>query len=173
MLTNQQLFGFVRRGIYADETKISDEQITDIIDQYLDSIGRQNNKRCLILFNSILSALQYLANVYNIELAASTGGAIERTEKAGQVQVTAKYNDSDLYADNPWQRLYDAYFYGRTQVIGCPVQAKATNNVLIGGVDCSEMHRIKSNPNSVNGLQGLTDKRHWDLRSPHYDRRGF
>lgn len=70
MLVNTQLLGFVRRSIYADATKISDEQLLEIINQYFESIGKQNNKRCLILYNSILSALQYLANIYNIELAA-------------------------------------------------------------------------------------------------------
>lgn len=165
MLVDTQLLGFVRRAIYADESKISDEQLLEIINQYFENIGQQNNKRCLILYNAILSALQYLANVYNIELAASTGGATERTERVGQVEVTAKYNDKDLYSDNPWQRLHDSYFYGRLQVIGCPMQAKATDNVLIGGVDRSEIHRVKDNCNSVDGLQGLySKKRHWDLR---------
>jgi len=172
MLTNDQLFGFVRRSIYADESKISDEQLTDIIDQYLESIGRQNSKRCLILYNSILSALDYLANVYDIELAASTGGALKRSEKVGQVQVDIDHGDS-LYSSNPWRKLRDDYYHGRTNVISCPVIAVATDNILIGNVSKHEIHRVKCNPDSVNGLQGLTNKRHWDLRSPHYDKRGF
>jgi len=165
MLVDTQLLGFVRRSIYADATQITDEQLLEIINQYFESIGQQNNKRCLILYNSILSALQYLAARWNIDIAAATGGAIERTERVGQVEVSTKFNDSDIYADNPWQRLHDAYFYGQMQVIGCPMQAKASDNVLIGGVDRSEIHRVKDNCNSVDGLQGFYNKnRHWDLR---------
>lgn len=100
MITTDTLLTAVKAAVYGT-TQITDEIIISMIQDQIDAIGSDDKYRCLVLFNSLIAVLQYLANRWNIDAAKRTGGATSRMEKVGQVQVQEDWQNGTASA-NPW-----------------------------------------------------------------------
>lgn len=133
-------------------TLISDEDVESIIQGWIDMWGTDDKYLCKVLWNSLLSLLQFLWNTDIINHNTSTGGATSRTEKVGQVMVTVEYGDSSSDYSSPWEDIYNRYLNGELQIPNCPLGNGAGSKILIGGVSQKEINRVNSNPDSVNGL---------------------
>jgi len=131
---------------------ISDDILLTIIQGWIDILGDDDKNKCIVLWNSLVSALEYLLNSDLINHAQQSGGATSRLEKVGQVQVQVQYGDGSSSYTSPWQAIYDNYLNGTLQIPGCAISNGIGSKVLIGGVSATEIDRVNSNPDAVNGL---------------------
>lgn len=167
-LVADNLLTAVRTAIYQDSTKITDDVILMYLNEAIDTIGSKDSDRCAVLYDAVLSCLQYLSTKYRIDLAESSGGSTYRMEKVGQVQIQVENTQDDFYASDPYLPLYNKYLSGEYGIgSGCPIMARADNKILVGGVNLTEVERVKRSPDSVNGLKGVTSVDRggiWDYR---------
>lgn len=176
-LTAAALLPTIRLLTYnPSQDKLSDETLTNIIQGWIDIFGDDDKNKCIILWNSLISALEWLLNTDLINHAETTGGATSRLEKVGQVQVEVKYGDDSSSYTSPWQNIYDSYLNGTLQIPGCAIANGVSSRVLIGGVSRAEVERVGSNPDGINGLgKTATVDRRRSSESSAWDRsrRGF
>ena len=152
------------------EEQISDVIIGNIIQTWINVIGDDDDNLCQILYDSLLSVLQYLWNKDLINQGNQSGGATGRTEKVGEIQVSQTWSSTSVY-NSPWEGIYNKYLNGDLLIAGCSFEGRGiASKVIIGGVDRCEIHRVNSRPNSVNGLGGVASV---DTRYPTKRFRGY
>lgn len=134
---------------------ISDEQMTTLVQGWIDILGNDNKDLCSVLWNSLASILEYLWNTDTLNHNEITGGATQRLERVGEVQVNVRYGDSPNEYTSPWEDIYNNYLNGVLQIPGCARNGIA-DKVMIGGVSKKEINRVNHNPDSVNGLGGVS-----------------
>ncbi|CAI2504456.1 Uncharacterised protein [Serratia ficaria] len=136
------------------EEQISDEQIGEIIQGWIDIIGDDDKNRCQILYNSLMSVLQWLWNRDIIDQGGESGGSTGRREKVGEVEVQTTYSSTSVH-HSPWEDIYNRYLNGDLTIPGCGDMSGTRgiiSKVIHGGVDACEIDRVNSDPRSVNGL---------------------
>lgn len=164
-LVAENLLTAVRTAIYQTSDVISDDVILMYLNEAIDTIGSKTSDRCAVLYDAVLSCLQYLSTKYRLNIAESSGGSTYRMEKVGQVQIQVENTQDDFYASDPYLPLYNKYLSGEFTIgAGCPVMARADNKILVGGVNLTEVERVKRNPQSVNGRETLHTGGIWDYR---------
>ena len=134
---------------------ISDEYMENLIQTWIDILGNQDKDLCSVLWNSLASILEYLWNTDVINHNGITGGATQRLERVGEVQVNVRYGDDPNEYVSPWETIYNNYLNGDLQIPGC-ASGGAASKILIGGVSKKEIDRINRNIDSVNGLGGVS-----------------
>lgn len=152
-LTASALLPTVRILVYNPaQDVLSDDTLTQIIQGWIDVFGDDDANKCLVLWNSLISALEYLWNTDMIKHAETTGGATSRMEKVGQVQVQVEYDNGSTSYTSPWENIYNNYLNGSLQIPGCSIANGVSSKVLIGGVSVNEVNRVNRNPDAINGL---------------------
>lgn len=174
-LTAAALLPTLRILVYnPSQETISDETMTTIVQGWIDVFGDDDANKCLVLWNSLISILEFLWNTDMINHATTTGGATSRMEKVGQVQVQVEYDNGSTSYTSPWENIYTNYLNGTLQIPGCAIANGVSSKVLIGGVSANEINRVNSNPDSVNGLGDVAsvDRRNrnvdWERRNRPY-----
>lgn len=156
MLIASELVPIIRRLVYnPTQEEISDAEIEQIIQGWIDVIGDKDSDKCAVLWNSLISVLQYLWNKDILDHNHETGGVLSRKEQAGQVRVEVVYGNGQTEYHSPWEDIYNGYLDGGLMIPGCAAGRGITSKILIGGVDQREIDRVNSDPNSVNGLGGV------------------
>lgn len=131
---------------------LPDEVIENIIQTWIDITGNDDKNLCDVLWNSLISLLEWLWNTDILNHHTQTGGVLSRREKVGEVEVQVAYGNGQTEYKSPWEDIYRSYLDGTFIIPGCPNARAIGGKVLIGGVDAEEICRVNSNPNSVNGL---------------------
>lgn len=144
---------------------ISDNTILQIIESWIDIFGDDDKNKCKVLWNSLISVLEYLWNTDLIKQGTEVGSMAGRTEKVGEVQVSVTYTPNTYYT-SPWEDIYKSYLNGDFKIPGCSGVNGASDKVLVGGVNACEIERVNSNPVSVNGLGSVASV---DRRSKNTD----
>ncbi len=129
--------------------------IEQIIQTWIDVLGNDDANKCAVLWNSLISVLEYLWNTDVLNHNTQTGGALSRKEKVGEVQVEVTFGTGQTEYISPWENIYKGYLDGDMMIPGCTSGRGVTSKVLVGGVDAREIDRVNSDPNSVNGLGGV------------------
>lgn len=151
MITTDTLLVAVKAAVYST-SQISDEIIISMIQDQIDAIGSDDKYRCLVLFNSVIAVLQFLANKWNIDAAERTGGATSRMEKVGQVQVQEDWENGTA-SSNPWTPILNDYLNGVIALPTCGTISQISGKIKVGGVDRAENERAARS--GVNGLHGV------------------
>lgn len=136
------------------EDQISDEEIGSIIQGWIDILGDDDKNRCQILYNSLISVLQWLWNRDIIDQGNNSAGSTGRREKVGEVEVQVTYSSTSVY-NSPWEAIYNRYLNGDLIIPGCGDMSGSrgvSSKVIVGGVDACEIERVNCDPRSVNGL---------------------
>lgn len=134
---------------------LSDEVLNQIIQRNIDKYGDTDDKFCIVTYQSLLDALQYLINKSAQGSGSVSGGAlIEREEVVGKKRIRVKYSPDASGAPTGWEELYDKFLKDPTLVCDSLVDPTTTSvgSVIIGGVSNKEYERVKSNPDSRNGF---------------------
>ncbi|HCJ8179813.1 TPA: hypothetical protein NV830_001146 [Escherichia coli] len=153
MLNAVELAPLIRILVYNPSQEVlPDAMLIQIIQTWIDIIGNEDKDKCAVLWNSLISVLEYLWNNDVLNNSTQTGGAMSRREKMGEVEVEVKFNNGQVTYKSPWEDIYHNYLNGLMVIPGCTAGRGATSKVLIGGVDAREIDRVNSDPNSVNGL---------------------
>lgn len=133
---------------------ISDETIEQIIQTWIEILGDDDKQKCAVLWNSLMSVLEYLWNTDIIKHGTEVGNQSSRKEKVGGVEVSVTYSQDGMYT-SPWEDIYKSYLNGNLIIPGCNGVGGASSKILVGGVDAVEIARVNSSINSVNGLGGV------------------
>ena len=153
MLIAAELVPKIRILVYNPSQEVlPDAVIEEIIQTWIDIIGDDDKNLCAVLWNSLISVLEYLWNTDILNHNDQTGGALSRREKVGEVEVQVTFSNGQTEYHSPWEDIYNGYLNGDMMIPGCSGYRGATSKVLIGGVDAREICRVNSDPNSVNGL---------------------
>ncbi|WNL63497.1 hypothetical protein [Citrobacter phage Tr1] len=156
MLIASELAPMIRILVFnPTQEQLPDAMLEQIIQTWIDILGDDDSNKCAVLWNSLISVLEYLWNTDMLKHGSQTGGALSRKEKVGEVQVEVVYSTGQTEYQSPWENIYNGYLNGSMIIPGCTAGRGATSKVLIGGVDAREIERVNSNPNSVNGLGGV------------------
>lgn len=156
MLIASELAPSVRLLVYnPSQEDLPDDILISIIQGWIDIIGNDDKNKCAVLWNSLISVLEYLWNTDLLNHNSQTGGALSRKEKVGEVAVEVVFGNGQSEYKSPWEDIYDSYLSGKLMIPGCSANRGATSKVLIGGVDAREIDRVNGDPNSVNGLGGV------------------
>lgn len=134
---------------------LPDEIVEQIIQTWIDIVGNNDSNKCAVLWNSLISVLEYLWNTDLLNHNDQTGGAISRKEKVGEIQVEVVFSNGQSEYHSPWEDIYNGYLNGDMMIPGCASGRGVTSKILVGGVDAREIERVNSDPNSVNGLGGV------------------
>lgn len=153
MLIAANLVPKIRILVYNPSQEIlPDSVIEEVIQGWIDIIGDDDKFMCPVLWNSLISILEYLWNTDILNHNQQTGGVMSRREKVGEVEVQVAYSNGQTEYKSPWEDIYNSYLNGNMIIPGCTAYRGATSKVLVGGVDAREICRVNSDPNSVNGL---------------------
>lgn len=153
MLIATDLAPIIRILVYNPSQEVlPDEVLIQIIQTWIDIIGNEDSNKCAVLWNSLISVLEYLWNTDLLNNNSQSGGALSRKEKVGEVQVEVVFSNGQTEYQSPWENIYNGYMNGDMMIPGCSAGRGATSKVLIGGVSATEIDRVNSNPDSVNGL---------------------
>nr|DAY73809.1 MAG TPA: hypothetical protein [Caudoviricetes sp.] len=156
MLVAADLVPMIRILVFNPSQEVlPDEVVEQIIQTWIDIIGNDDSNKCAVLWNSLISVLEYLWNTDLLNHNEQTGGTLSRKEKVGEVQVEVVFSNGQSEYKSPWEDIYKGYLNGDMMIPGCASGRGAASKVLIGGVDACEIERVNSNPNSVNGLGGV------------------
>ena len=156
MLIATDLAPMIRILVFSPSQEVlPDEVLIPIIQTWIDVIGNDDSNKCAVLWNSLISVLEYLWNTDMLNNNSQSGGALSRKEKVGEVQVEVVFSNGQTEYQSPWENIYNGYINGDLMIPGCAVGRGATSKVLIGGVSATEIERVNSNPDSVNGLGGV------------------
>lgn len=156
MLIATELAPMIRILVFNPSQEVlPDDVLISIIQTWIDIIGNDDSNKCAVLWNSLISVLEYLWNTDLLNNHNQTGGALSRKEKVGEVQVEVVFSNGQTEYQSPWENIYNGYINGDMMIPGCAVGRGATSKVLIGGVSATEIERVNSNPDSVNGLGGV------------------
>lgn len=134
---------------------LPDDVLIQIIQTWIDVVGSEDSNKCAVLWNSLISVLEYLWNTDMLNNNSQSGGALSRKERVGEVQVEVVYSNGQSEYQSPWEGIYNGYMNGDMMIPGCASGRGATSKILVGGVDAREIERVNSDPNSVNGLGGV------------------
>lgn len=170
-LTASALLPTLRILVYSpNQETISDATMLTIVQSWIDVLGEDDANKCTVLWNSLISVLEYLWNTDMINHAQTTGGATSRTEKVGQVQVQVQYDNGSTSYTSPWENIYDNYLNGTLQIPGCAIANGVSSKVLIGGVSANEINRVNNKHDGVNGLGDVAsvDLHNWERRHRPY-----
>ena len=156
MLVAADLVPMIRILVFNPSQEVlADETVEQIIQTWIDIIGNDNSNKCAVLWNSLISVLEYLWNTDLLNHNDQTGGAISRKEKVGEIQVEVVFSNGQSEYHSPWEDIYNGYLNGDMMIPGCASGRGVTSKILVGGVDAREIERVNSDPNSVNGLGGV------------------
>lgn len=156
MLVAADLVPMIRILVFNPSQEVlADEIVEQIIQTWIDIIGNNDSNKCAVLWNSLISVLEYLWNTDVLNHNDQTGGAISRKEKVGEIQVEVVFSNGQSEYHSPWEDIYNGYLNGDMMIPGCASGRGVTSKILIGGVDAREIERVNSDPNSVNGLGGV------------------
>ena len=156
MLVAADLVPMIRILVFNPSQEVlPDEIVEQIIQTWIDIIGNNDSNKCAVLWNSLISVLEYLWNTDLLNHNNQTGGAISRKEKVGEIQVEVVFSNGQSEYRSPWEDIYNGYLNGDMMIPGCASGRGVTSKILVGGVDAREIERVNSDPNSVNGLGGV------------------
>lgn len=156
MLVAADLVPMIRILVFNPSQEVlPDEIVEQIIQTWIDIIGNNDSNKCAVLWNSLISVLEYLWNTDLLNHNDQTGGAISRKEKVGEIQVEVVFSNGQTEYHSPWEDIYNGYLNGDMMIPGCASGRGVTSKILVGGVDAREIERVNSDPNSVNGLGGV------------------
>ena len=156
MLVAADLVPMIRILVFNPSQEVlPDEIVEQIIQTWIDIIGNNDSNKCAVLWNSLISVLEYLWNTDLLNHNDRTGGAISRKEKVGEIQVEVVFSNGQSEYHSPWEDIYNGYLNGDMMIPGCASGRGVTSKILVGGVDAREIERVNSDPNSVNGLGGV------------------
>ncbi|XKX17556.1 hypothetical protein MVUOKPPV_CDS0159 [Klebsiella phage phi1_175008] len=156
MLVAADLVPMIRILVFNPSQEVlPDEIVEQIIQTWIDIIGNNDSNKCAVLWNSLISVLEYLWNTDVLNHNDQTGGAISRKEKVGEIQVEVVFSNGQSEYHSPWEDIYNGYLNGDMMIPGCASGRGVTSKILVGGVDAREIERVNSDPNSVNGLGGV------------------
>lgn len=156
MLVAADLVPMIRILVFNPSQEVlPDELVEQIIQTWIDIIGNNDSNKCAVLWNSLISVLEYLWNTDLLNHNDQTGGAISRKEKVGEIQVEVVFSNGQSEYHSPWEDIYNGYLNGDMMIPGCASGRGVTSKILVGGVDAREIERVNSDPNSVNGLGGV------------------
>lgn len=156
MLIASELAPMIRILVFnPSQETLPDDVLLQIIQTWIDIIGSDDSNKCAVLWNSLISVLEYLWNTDVLNNNNQSGGALSRKEKVGEVQVEVVFSNGQSEYHSPWEDIYNGYINGNMMIPGCSAYRGATSKVLVGGVDAREIERVNSDPNSVNGLGGV------------------
>lgn len=156
MLVAADLVPMIRILVFNPSQEVlADETVEQIIQTWIDIIGNDNSNKCAVLWNSLISVLEYLWNTDLLNHNNQTGGALSRKEKVGEIQVEVVFSNGQSEYHSPWEDIYNGYLNGDMMIPGCASGRGVTSKILVGGVDAREIERVNSDPNSVNGLGGV------------------
>lgn len=156
MLVAADLVPMIRILVFNPSQEVlPDETVQQIIQTWIDIIGNDDSNKCAVLWNSLISVLEYLWNTDLLNHNNQTGGAISRKEKVGEIQVEVVFSNGQSEYHSPWEDIYNGYLNGDMMIPGCASGRGVTSKILVGGVDAREIERVNSDPNSVNGLGGV------------------
>ncbi len=144
MATQEQIDKVRAYCFYPSEQLISDAVIEAQIDKWL-AIYPKPEQEGIALYNATLDSLRYLIYTDPFWQTGSQGSS--RTEKVGQVQVTQENTGEYI---SRWQKILDDYLDGLIKIPG--TVSVIGKGVIIGGVKASEINRVNSNLDGVNGL---------------------
>lgn len=131
---------------------LPDEIVISIIQTWIDIIGNDDSNKCAVLWNSLISILEYLWNTDLLNNNSQSGGALSRREKVGEVEVQVVFSNGQTEYQSPWENIYNGYINGDMMIPGCAYGRGVTSKVLVGGVSATEIARVNNDPDSVNGL---------------------
>lgn len=156
MLVAADLVPMIRILVFNPSQEVLPNEIVEqIIQTWIDIIGNNDSNKCAVLWNSLISVLEYLWNTDLLNHNDQTGGAISRKEKVGEIQVEVVFSNGQSEYHSPWEDIYNGYLNGDMMIPGCASGRGVTSKILVGGVDAREIERVNSDPNSVNGLGGV------------------
>lgn len=156
MLVAADLVPMIRILVFNPSQEVlPDEIVEQIIQTWIDIIGNNDSNKCAVLWNSLISVLEYLWNTDLLNHNNQTGGALSRKEKVGEIQVEVVFSNGQSEYHSPWEDIYNGYLNGDMMIPGCASGRGVTSKILVGGVDAREIERVNSDPNSVNGLGGV------------------
>nr|DAQ32724.1 MAG TPA: hypothetical protein [Caudoviricetes sp.] len=156
MLVAADLVPMIRILVFNPSQEVlPDEIVEQIIQTWIDIVGNNDSNKCAVLWNSLISVLEYLWNTDLLNHNDQTGGAISRKEKVGEIQVEVVFSNGQSEYHSPWEHIYNGYLNGDMMIPGCASGRGVTSKILVGGVDAREIERVNSDPNSVNGLGGV------------------
>lgn len=156
MLVAADLVPMIRILVFnPSQDVLPDEIVEQIIQTWIDIVGNNDSNKCAVLWNSLISVLEYLWNTDLLNHNDQTGGAISRKEKVGEIQVEVVFSNGQSEYHSPWEDIYNGYLNGDMMIPGCASGRGVTSKILVGGVDAREIERVNSDPNSVNGLGGV------------------
>lgn len=156
MLVAADLVPMIRILVFNPSQEVlPDEIVEQIIQTWIDIVGNNDSNKCAVLWNSLISVLEYLWNTDLLNHNDQTGGAISRKEKVGEIQVEVVFSNGQSEYHSPWEDIYNGYLNGDMMIPGCASGRGVTSKILVGGVDAREIERVNSDPNSVNGLGGV------------------
>lgn len=156
MLVAADLVPMIRILVFNPSQEVlPDEIVEQIIQTWIDIVGNNDSNKCAVLWNSLISVLEYLWNTDLLNHNDQTGGAISRKEKVGEIQVEVVFSNGQSEYHSPWEDIYNGYLNGDMMIPGCASGRGVTSKILVGGVDAREIEHVNSDPNSVNGLGGV------------------
>lgn len=156
MLIATELAPMIRILVFNPTQEVlPDEVLIPLIQTWIDVIGYDDANKCAVLWNSLISVLEYLWNTDLLNNNSQTGGALSRKERVGEVQVEVVFSNGQTEYHSPWEDIYNGYINGDMMIPGCASGRGVTSKVLVGGVSATEIERVNSDPDSVNGLGGV------------------
>lgn len=134
---------------------LSDEILNFIIEQNILEYGDLDENECIVTYQSLLEALQYLDR-RAMQGSAATGASGELKkieERIGQRVIKKEFETgTDGGTSASWGTMYTDFLNHPEYVCSSLVDPnKQKSLVIIGGVSQKEYDRVKSNPDSRNG----------------------
>jgi hypothetical protein len=139
---------------------LSDEVLNFIIDQNITKYGDVDENLCIVTYQSLVEALQYLDRRSKQESAASgvSGSVSTREEVLGKRRIKIQYSTGNEGGKSvSWAEILSEFIEDPSLV--CDSLAVATPDkalVLIGGVSQKEYSKVKNDSDSRNGLNSIT-----------------
>lgn len=134
-------------------TTLSDEILNFIIGQNIARYGDLDENECIVTYQSLLDALQYLIRSQVTNGGGTTTNNIKRrSETIGKRKIEVENFEGSSGELNSYEDLYADFLDHPEYVCSSLVDpTKQKSLVIIGGVSQKEYDRVKSNPDSRNG----------------------
>jgi hypothetical protein len=134
---------------------LSDEILDLFIQQNITKYGDDDANLCIVTYQSLLAALQYLdrRSMQGSAVTGASGDLKRRTEKLGAREISVEYETgSDGGKAASWAVLYDDFLRNPQYVCISLKPTTVSSTVIIGGVSQKEYDRVKNNTDSRNGM---------------------
>ena len=106
MLVAADLVPMIRILVFNPSQEVlPDEIVEQIIQTWIDIVGNNDSNKCAVLWNSLISVLEYLWNTDLLNHNDQTGGAISRKEKVGEIQVEVVFSNGQSEYQSPWEDI--------------------------------------------------------------------